>query len=94
MTIFLPKRIIGVALYHEGMTFSMSPPNRHADIIRYLATRGMDIDVTCGAQQGFLTSTGVFVNRTEAKIIAREAKQLLHPTVRANSKELFSEDMW
>jgi hypothetical protein len=48
-----------------------------------------------GHAQGFLTSTGRFVDREEAKHIARATGQYRHREGRsADWHELYSEDVW
>lgn len=43
-------------------------------------------------EQGFVTSAGRFVGRTEAKVIAYYAGQLLDRAI--SSADLYSEDVW
>lgn len=45
-------------------------------------------------EQGFVDQKGNFLNREEALIIARNAEQLERKTGGANSKELYSEDLY
>ena len=82
------------AIWYRGRTYSVARPGRHHDIIRAMDLAGID---PAHGHQGFVTSSGRFVDRREARKIAEAAGQLLpvddlgairqHP-------ELFSEDVW
>lgn len=63
-------------------------PGRHCDIIHHLATMGFKTPIS-GAQ-GFITSTGRFVGRVDAKAIAITSGQL----VDSEHSQLYSEDLW
>lgn len=91
------ERIVSVAVRYEGdhsVTFALARPNRHHHIfwdadfqekIRKLHPASLEI-------QGFMTSTGRFVDRELGLKIATEANQIIkkHPSY----DKLFSEDMW
>jgi hypothetical protein len=47
-----------------------------------------------GDDQGFITSTGRYVDRKEAFEIASKANQLKYDLSRATTKELYSEDLY
>lgn len=66
----------------------LQPNSRHCWIIHALAKAGMETPVT--GEQGFLTSTGRFVDRVEAKKIAIEAGQIKE----SQFSQLYSEDVW
>jgi hypothetical protein len=74
--------------------YSVPRPGRHGDVYRVIeADPVADIANDGGPDtQGFLTSTGRFVGRIEARDLARQAGQLL-PETKPHS-ELFSEDVW
>lgn len=84
------ETIVGVALEHEGVLHSLPSPARHHDIIQILYK--VYEDTIIPETEGFMTSTGRYVLREEALLIAKNANQLLpsheHPT------ELFSESVW
>ncbi len=88
-----PERIVAVAVSFMGMTFSVPAPGRHHDVLHAMHATGL----TQGKHhlQGFITSTGRFVDRRVGKEIARLARQLdvVRPKTDPAS-ELFSEDLW
>lgn len=90
----MSETIVAAAVYH-GATISLPPPARHHTI---LATMSLiwNIDAIAPGpeSQGFLTSTGRFVNRVEAFHIAYTADQIKHKTGNKCEPTLYSEDMW
>lgn len=62
---------------------------RHSDIIRFMAQRRIKTDGRC--VQGFITSRGVFMDRTHAAVYA---KVILKSISAEHTGELFSEDLW
>lgn len=82
--------IVAAAIKEGNMVCSVPKPGRHHDVIREMARSGVPIPIA--GQQGFLTSEGHFVNRYEARDIARMAGQILTKT--GNPDQLFSEDVW
>lgn len=87
-----PEDIVAAAVQIDGLTISLPRPARHAQVLWMV----VDLlgEATLGrATQGFLTSTGRFVTRIEAKLIAHRAMQ---PTIRDNlhPTDAFSEDFW
>lgn len=94
----MPETIVAAAIQIDGLTMSMPPPARHHHVLRIAVNLpGEDSDVLIGRErQGFLTSTGRFVGRLEAKRIALAAGQPMRDQgPRAYSgPELFSEDLW
>jgi hypothetical protein len=85
------EHIVRAAIRHEGdgMVYSMPRPNRHPNIIALLVKMGSRKPIK-GAQ-GFVTSTGRFVDRKEAALIAKEAGQVTKLIAEPN---LYSEDLW
>ncbi len=78
------------ALRIDIVTFSVERPGRHHTIIHALVDLGMPKPINT-EHTGFITSTGRFVDRKEAAIIALNAKQtdkLIAPP------NLYSEDLW
>lgn len=89
-----PERIVAAAVYH-GVTFSLKAPARHHTILQSMSVvLNLPDVVLANATQGFLTSTGRFVNRVEAFGVAWRAKQLEHSEEPKQGPELFSEDLW
>jgi hypothetical protein len=76
--------IIKSAVRHKGTVYVGS---RHSDAIMSAATLTGDRPIT--GEQGFLTSDGRFVSRTEG---ALKSKQIT--ALRFSKTELFSEDLW
>ena len=84
----------------RGVTISLPRPARHAQVLHtaeYLCLpndSGIREDVIT-AEQGFLTSTGRFVTRVEAKHIGFISKQpILRSLEKLHPTEAFSEDFW
>lgn len=84
------ERICGVAIrLSDRMSATMPAPARHSDLISELNL--------CGArefahgEQGFVTDSGRYVTRWQAKRIAMRAEQMLKESPH---DELFSEDVW
>ena len=76
------ERIVAVAhRLPSGRIRSLPRPNRHCHL-----------PVATLAVPGFLTSTGRFVTREQARIVAEQAGQLVVGCM--VSKWLFSEDVW
>ena len=65
-------------------------PGRHHHPSWFISTHAFDIEKN--STQGFLTSTGRFVDRKEACVIARAAGQLIRKT--GGDSTLYSEDLW
>ena len=91
------ERIVAAAVFH-GSTISLPPPARHYTILHTMdLVMGIDVTKVSMENQGFLTSTGRFVARTEGFYIASRANQLLEPDRFKGAKvvpQLFSEDLW
>ncbi|TPK15216.1 hypothetical protein FJ872_19680 [Mesorhizobium sp. B2-5-9] len=83
------ERIVAAAVRQYGLTVSLPAPARHGDILKPLhIASGVLVQPD---DQGFLTSTGRFVGRTEAVDVARAAGQIIKPQW---PPHLFSEDLW
>lgn len=88
------ERIIAAAVQVEGVTISLPLPARHGQVLHAAINMHLPQNMIHAACQGFLTSTGRFVNRVQAKQIAHLAGQ---PQMRPESertKDLYSEDLW
>lgn len=81
------ERIVRAACKVGEAVYSVPVPGRHGDVLALPGCPFIQPD-----EQGFLTSTGRFVDRSEARGIAERRGQLL-PDAR-QMKELFSEDVW
>lgn len=85
------ETIIAAAVQY-GATISLPPPARHHTIIQTMdAEMGIDGTVAVPQAQGFLTSTGRFVNRVEGYYLAHAAGQIINGS---KGPQLFSEDLW
>lgn len=82
--------IVAAAIQMPDGVHSVPRPGRHNHIIHQLIKAGYPKPIR--GTQGFLTSTGVFVNRIEAMRIARAAGQLIPREGRTH--KLYSEDLW
>lgn len=86
------ERIVAAAIRVEGITISLPQPARHGTV---LACISYSLNIEPGRElQGFLTSTGRFVNRIQARHIADIAGQQPGRTGGRDNPELFSEDLW
>lgn len=89
------ERIIAAAVQVEGVTLSLPIPARHGEVISSADAMHLPEYAIHGAVQGFLTSTGRFVNRVQAKQIAHMAGQpQMRPEHERHQRDLFSEDLW
>lgn len=88
------EKIAAAAVFH-GCTFSLPPPARHHTILGFMAAvLGIDCMSIDPVNQGFITSKGRFVNRTEGYYLAHRAGQIIHKSGNQMEPTLFSEDMW
>lgn len=85
------ETILASAIFCNGVIHSIPQPGRHHHIIDKMAVNGMRPDQM--VTQGFLTSTGRYVDRFEGMKTAQKSGQLngKSPTIH---HELFSEDIW
>lgn len=95
------ERILCVAIKFGDLICSIPAPARHHDVFGAIASINVHPIPTRGQVQGFLTTSGRFVNRREARKIAEAAEQLRAyetdkdgvPYIRQHC-DLFSEDVW
>jgi hypothetical protein len=87
----MSERIISAAIHLGGLVLSLPSPARHHTLINSAAQK-LEMKPPILGIQGFLTSTGRFVNRKEACFIATEAGQIMVKT--GSTDELYSEDLW
>lgn len=83
--------IVAAAIKIGDLICSMPAPHHHGDIISGLAAAGVPIPVC--AVQGFLTSSGRFLDRREAAIRAVQKHQIPAAKVHAD-KQLYTDDLW
>ena len=88
------ERIIAAAISIEGMTLSLPLPARHGQVLHAAINMHLADHMIHAATQGFLTSTGRFVNRVQAKQIAHLAGQPQMRPEGERTKDLYSEDLW
>lgn len=84
------ERIVAAAISYDGVTFSVPAPGRHHDVAHAMVR--MNLGTHAQREQGFLTSTGRFVNRYKAWRIAESAGQMIMQSGPVGT--LFSEDVW
>lgn len=73
----------------DGIVHSLPKPNRHHNILNLLNDIGYSWPIT--GEQGFLTDTGIYLNRLDGAALALkngQVKKLNSPP------KLFSEDLW
>ena len=85
------ERIVSAAVRIGPTAVTFPPPARHGDIMKAIHDINRKLLIK-PSDQGFLTSTGRYVTRGEAQLIAVAAGQVSdEPALRG---ELFSEDLW
>lgn len=88
--------IVGVAIKlpaHCGDEMLVAQaPNRHSDLFHALTCAEVPDAVKHAGIQGFVDSTGAFLNREEAFRVAARSSQI-DPEA-CHTRELFSEDLW
>lgn len=90
----MQERIIAAAIRHKetGQIWTLPAPARHHNIFRIMPESMSSLEMNSKTEQGFETNLRPFVDRKEAKKIARNADQLLDRASKLNI--LFSEDVW
>lgn len=93
------ETIVAAAIRTDGITvegydpykivLSVERPGRHSHVAWWLGKHDVDM-----RDQGFVTSTGRFVDRKEACVIARAASQVDEAKKTQPADTLFSEDLW
>lgn len=88
-----PETIVGVAIeVTPGRVFTLPRPYRHHHVIRVAADLGEKTPII--GEQGFVTSTGRFVDRKEAGRIADANGQANRTVGSHEGGDLYSEDLW
>jgi hypothetical protein len=91
----MTEKIDCAAIRHaDGTVFTVPRPGRHHDVIAAMTQARKPYNGPGIGQhvQGFVTDTGRFVDRYEARRIAEEASQLLDRE--SGLPQLYSEDVW
>lgn len=90
-----PEKITGVALQDviDGEIVALPRPMRHHNLFALLALLNAKFE-THACKQGFMTSVGRFVDRTEGMKIAKASGQKFTPDRDPDATLLFSEDLW
>ena len=84
------EQITGVAMtLNDGNVISLPKPNRHHNLFPLAKEKGYKKPYV--GVQGFVTSTGRFVDRSEGAELALRNGQI---TKLKTPPDLFSEDMW
>lgn len=84
----MSERIVAAAIQFDGITCVLPPPARHHHILH--AIHDLRPESFIGPdEQGFMTSAGRFVDRSEGRRIAVECGQTA-----TQHSHLFSEDLW
>ena len=78
------------AIRHKGVVYHAIRPGRHHHVFQTMHALGLHGESM--REQGFLTSSGRFVDRREGLAIASAAGQIKDKTFPHDI--LFSEDMW
>lgn len=91
---FASETIVRSAILHrtDGLPVSLPHPARHFHLLNALRASGCHCLIG-PEDQGFITSTGRFVDRTEARVIAVAAGQV-NTEETYQPHHLFSEDVW
>lgn len=88
------ERIVGVAIRRrDGLILSLPAPHRHGCLFRRIWHFAMRAVWPQRSEQGFTTSEGRFVGRTEGRRIAEASGQFKRDGG-CTLNELFSEDLW
>jgi len=80
------------AIFYNGVIHSVPRPGRHHTVIHMMVAEGFPTEALSLSNQGFVTSTGRFVDRYEGARIARAAGQIVREPTPPDM--LTSEDVW
>jgi hypothetical protein len=78
-----------ICMHKNQLVFSLPKPARHCNVM--MAAANLGINVLGNNEQGFLTSTGRFVRRAPARVIAHRAGQIGETIIGGT---FTSEDLW
>lgn len=76
---------------NTGKFYTLPKPNRHSDVIKWMAQEHGIRPQFDKHEQGFITDTNVFVPRHTAAQIAQQSGQCLEPLT---PNKLCTEDLW
>jgi hypothetical protein len=80
------------AIFYNNVIYSVPRPGRHHTVIQMMAKDNFPTEAMSLKNQGFVTSTGRFVDRYEGAKIARAAGQIIREPTPPDM--LTSEDVW
>ena len=86
------ETVARAAIFYNGTIYSVPRPGRHHTVIQMMVHDGFPDEAMHLKNQGFVTSTGRFVDRYEAAKIARAAGQIIREPTPPDM--LTSEDVW
>jgi hypothetical protein len=86
------ETIVAAAIQYNGIIYQAPPPARHHTVIKLMIDQGLPDESCTLRNQGFVTSSGRFVDRYEGAAIARTAGQLVRDPTPPDM--LTSEDVW
>ena len=87
------ETIVGVACKAYGKLYQLPKPNRHHNLLDIIfAEQGGETQVASD-EDGFITSTGRYVNREDGLLIAQAANQIINER-HVRGTELYSESVW
>lgn len=86
-----PETINYAAIVVDGRVWAVPRPGRHHDVIRWYCERTGAPRIPPHSEQGFLTSTGRFIGRREAFLVALRSGQI---GADEKPRQLHSEDLW
>lgn len=87
------ETIVGVASKAYGKLYQLPKPNRHHNLLDIMFAEQKGETQVYADEEGFTTSTGRYVNREEALIIAEKANQIISER-HVRGDELYSESVW
>ena len=87
------QQITHVAISYAGRIWSLPAPNRHHDVIRFIA-KETGSGLYGPHSEGFLTENGTYLDRITARHLAEGNGQFKREAGGTQSAELFSEDLW
>ena len=79
-----------VAIKTLSGVYALPEPNRHHNVIKTMHDNG---ESAKSGIQGFVTDTGAFLNREQARSYALAIGQVSEKKLN-HQRELFSEDLW
>jgi hypothetical protein len=85
----MDETIVAASVKFHGVVCTLPPPARHHHVLHAIHAVCPD-EVIGPDEQGFVTSTGRWVDRPEAKRIAIAAGQVIDN----GRSHVFSEDLW